>query len=111
MIIYCKHCGVRFEQGTSATIELCPSCNPVGKPFLSFGTYPGPIPESELSTWKTRAEKNEQLLGHANALIEAQAKHITEVEAERDTLKARCEKLEEELAHEREYSASKGDHS
>ena len=55
--------------------------------------------ESDLATLKARAEKAERLLGHANALIEAQAETITEVSAQRDNLKSLCEKLKGYVGH------------
>lgn len=83
----CAFCGSVFETGTISS-NVCPHC--------SIHKYTVQQPD-DLATWKSRAEEKDQLLGHANALIEEQAKHIVEVSSERDNLKSLCEKQAEIL--------------
>lgn len=57
MRINCVHCGVQFEAG-AIPVRFCPSCSPVGKPFLSLGTYSEPPKSSDKVTHADICSRN-----------------------------------------------------
>ena len=86
----CAICGSVFETGTISS-NVCPHC--------SIHRHTVKSPESNLATWKSRAEKAESEVKEWQEELRKSAVATTLVSKERDNLKSLCEKQKPYLSH------------